>query len=155
MISVYWPYILGTCLLVSVIFFFFGKFFWFWTVVLGKTLESPLDRKEIKSVNPKGNQLWIFIRRTDAEAESSNILVTWPEESTHWRRPWGWERLKVEGERGNRGWDGWVASLTQGTWVEQTVGDSERQGSLACYSPWVAQSQTWLSHWTRRKQKWV
>ena len=102
----------------------------------GEDSESPLDSKEIKSVNPKGNQSWIFIRRTDAKAESSNILATWSEVSTHQKRPWDWERLKVEGEGGDRGWDGWVASLTQCTWVEQTVGDSERQGNLACYSPW-------------------
>ena len=53
-----------------------------WTVVLEKTLESPLDSKEIQPVHPKGNQSWIFIRRTDAEADS-NSLATWYEELTH------------------------------------------------------------------------
>ena len=48
---------------------------------------------------------------------SSNILATWCEELTHWKRPWCWERLKVGGERDNRGWDGWMASLTRWTWV--------------------------------------
>ena len=48
---------------------------------------------------------------------SSNTLATWFEELTHWKRPWCWERLKARGERGDRGWDGWVASLTQWTWV--------------------------------------
>ena len=86
----------------------------FWTVVLEKTLESPLDCKEIQPVN-KGNQSWIFIGRTDAEAETP--LATWCEELTHWKRPWCWERLKAGGEGDDRGWDGWMASLTQWTWL--------------------------------------
>ena len=48
---------------------------------------------------------------------SSNTLANWWEELTHWKRPWCWERLKVGGEGGDRGWDGWMASLTQWTWV--------------------------------------
>ena len=69
----------------------------FWTVVLEKTLESPLDRK-IKPVNPKGNQSWIFTGRTDVEAETLILLATWCEELTHWKRSWFWERLKAGGE---------------------------------------------------------
>ena len=88
----------------------------FWTVVLGKTLESPLDCKEIQPVHPKRNQSWIFIRRTDVEAET-NTLATWYKELIHWERLWCWERLKVGGEGDDRGWDGWMASLTQWTWV--------------------------------------
>ena len=53
------------------------------------------DCKELKPVNPKGNQSWIFIGRTDAENWNSNTLVTWREELTHWKRPWCWERLKM------------------------------------------------------------
>ena len=60
----------------------------FWTVVLEKTLESPLDFKEIQPVHPKGNHSWIFIGRTDAEAEMPNTLATWCEELTHLKRPW-------------------------------------------------------------------
>ena len=87
----------------------------FQTVVLEKTLESPLDCKEIQPVNPKGNQTWIFIGRTDVEAETP---VLWPpEEPTHLKRPWCWESLKAGGEGDNRGWDGWMASPTQWTWV--------------------------------------
>ena len=86
----------------------------FWTVVLEKTLESPLDCKEIKPVNPKGYQSWIFIERTDFEAEA---LATWCEELTHWKRPWCWERLKAEGEGDDRGWDDWMTSPTWWTWV--------------------------------------
>ena len=81
----------------------------FWIVVSEKTLKSLLDCKEIKSVSPKGNQLWIFIGRTYAEA--SNTLVTWCEELTHWKRPWYWERLRAGGEGDDGGWDGWMASL--------------------------------------------
>ena len=64
----------------------------FWTVVLEKTLESPLDCKEIKPVNPKGNQSWIFFGRTDGWSWSSNTLATWCKELTHLKRPWCWER---------------------------------------------------------------
>ena len=88
----------------------------FWTVVLEKTLESPLDCKEIQPVNLKGNQSRIFIGRTDAEAET-NSLATWSEEPSHWKRPWCWERLKVGGEVDDRGWDGWMASLMRWRWV--------------------------------------
>ena len=72
---------------------------------------SPLDSKEIKAVNPKGNQPWIFNERTDAEAEA---LILWPPdvELTHWKRPWLCETLRAGGERGNRGWDGWIISQT-------------------------------------------
>ena len=90
----------------------------FWTMVLEKTLERLLDCKEIQPVNPKGNQSWIFIGRTYAEAETP---VLWPpdwcEELTHLKRPWWWERLKLGGEGVNIGWDGWMASLTLWTWV--------------------------------------
>ena len=89
----------------------------FWTVVLEKTLESPLDCKEIQRVHPKGNQSWIFIGRTAAEAETPNTLATWCKELTHLKRPWCWERLKTGGEGEDRGWDDWIASLTQRTWV--------------------------------------
>ena len=89
-----------------------------WTVVLEKTLESPLDCKEIPPVHPKGNQSWIFIGRAYAEAETSIVWLSGPKKKlSHWKRPWCWERLKVGGEGGDRGWDGWMASLTRRTWV--------------------------------------
>ena len=78
---------------------------WCW-----RTLESSLDCKEIQPVHPKGNQSGIFIGRTDAEAETPNILAIWCEELTHLKRPWCWERLKAGGEGDDRGWDGWMAS---------------------------------------------
>ena len=93
-----------------------SKNWYFWTVVLEKTLESPLDWKEIQPVHLKGNQPWIFIGRADAEAETP---VLWPPDAelTHWKRPWCWERVRAGGEGDGRGWAGWMASLTQWTWV--------------------------------------
>ena len=85
----------------------------FWTVVLGKELESPLDCKEIQPVHPKGDKPCVFIGRTDVE---TNILATSCEELTHWKRPWCWEGLGA-GEGNDRGWDGWMASPTPWTWV--------------------------------------
>ena len=87
----------------------------FWTAVLEKTLESPLDCKEIKPVNPKGKSV-LNIHWRDW-CWSSNTLVTWCKELAHWKRPWCWERLKAGGEGDNRGWHCWMASLTQWTWV--------------------------------------
>ena len=87
----------------------------FWTVVLEKTLESPLDCKEIHPVHPKGNQSWIFIGRTDAEAETPN---TWPPDGKNWligKDPDGEKNWKAGGEGDDRDWDGWMASLTQWT----------------------------------------
>ena len=89
----------------------------FWTVVLEKTLESPLDCKEIQPVHSKGDQSWVFTGRTDVEAETPITLATWSQELTHWKRPWCWERLKAGGEGDDRGWDGWMASPTHWTWV--------------------------------------
>ena len=89
----------------------------FWTVVLEKTRESPLDIKEIKPVNPKRNQPWMFIWKIDAEAEAP---ILWPPDANNRLtrkdsipgKDWGQEEKGV-----NRGWDGWKASLTQWTWV--------------------------------------
>ena len=66
---------------------------------------------------------------------SSNTLATWCKELTHWKRLWCWERLRAGGEGGDRGWDGWMASLTQQTRVWANSGDSEGQGSMTCCSP--------------------
>ena len=89
----------------------------FWTVVLEKTLESPLDSKEIQSINPKENQSWIFIGRTDAGSWNSNTLATWCKELMHWKRSWCWERWKAGREGDDRGWYGSMVPLTQQTWV--------------------------------------
>ena len=89
----------------------------FWTVVLEKTLESPLDCKEIKPVNPKGNHSWIFIGRTDAEAETP---ILWPSDAKNWligKDPDAGKDWRREEDRGNRGWDGGMAPLTRWKWV--------------------------------------
>ena len=88
----------------------------FWIVVLEKTLESPSDSKEIKPINPKGNQPWIFIRRTVDEVEAP---IFWPPHVKSWLigRLQYWEKLRAGGEADDRGWDGWMASPTQWTWV--------------------------------------
>ena len=88
----------------------------FWTGVLEKTLESPLDSKEAKPIDSKGNKSWVFTGRTDTEAEAPML---WPLDVKSWLigqdpnagKDWGQE------EKGTTGWDGWMASLTQWTWV--------------------------------------
>ena len=89
----------------------------FWTVLLEKTLESPLDCKEIKPVNPKGNQPCIFIERTDAEAATPILWLPDAKNWLIWKKPCCWERLRAGGERDSRGWDCGIASSTQWTWV--------------------------------------
>ena len=89
----------------------------FWTVVLEKTLESPLVCKEIQPVHSKGDQSCVFIGRTDAEAETP---ILWPPHAKSWligKRLWCWEGLEAGGDGNNRGWDGWMASPTWWTWV--------------------------------------
>ena len=76
--------------------------------MLEKTSKSPLDCKEISPEYSLQDWYWSW---------SSNTLATWCEELTHWKRPWCWARLKAGGERDDRGWDGWMASLTQWTGV--------------------------------------
>ena len=82
----------------------------FWTTLLQKIRESPLNGKEIKPVNLKGNQPWIFIGRTNAET-----AILWPPDvAIREERPWCWERLRAGGE-GDHRWDGLMASPTQWT----------------------------------------
>ena len=107
----------------------------FWGVVLEKTLESPLDSKEMKSVHPKGNQSWLFIRRTDAETE---VLILWPPDLKSQlirKDPDTGKNWKAGGEGDDRGRDGWMVSLLNGQEFEQAPGDGEGQGSLVCCCP--------------------
>ena len=99
----------------------------FWTVVSDKTLESLLDCKEIKPVNPKGNQPWIFIGRTDAEAEAPiHGYLMWSIDSLEKTLMLG----KTEGKRrrDDRGQDSWMASPTQCTWIWASSGRWWRTG---------------------------
>ena len=108
----------------------------FWALVLEKTLESPLDCKEIKSVNPKGNQSWLFIGKTDAEVEAP---ILWTIDAKSWlirKDPDAGKDWRQE-EKGTTkdemvGWHHWH----NGHEFEQTPGDGEGQSSLAYCSPW-------------------
>ena len=120
----------------------------FWTVVLEKTLETPLDCKEITPVNPKGNQS--FIGRTDAEAEASRLCPcdeNWligkdPDSGKYWRQ----EKGTTEDEM-----VGWHHQL-DGHGFAQALGVGDRQGSLACGSPWsgkesdMTERLNWLTY---------
>ena len=111
----------------------------FWTVVLEKTLESPLDCKEIQPVHPQGNQSLVLIGKTDAKTETPIFgHPMWRADSSHWKRPWCRERLKAGGEGNDRGWDGWMASPTQRTWVWANSGSWWWTGK-----PGVLQSMGW------------
>ena len=109
----------------------------FWTVMLEKTPESPLDCKEIKQVNPKGNQFWIFIGRTDVEAETP---ILWPPDAKNQLirkdldsgKDWRQHQKKETTEDEIVGWH----HCLNGHDFEQAVGDGEGQGSLSCCSPW-------------------
>ena len=93
----------------------------FWTMVLEKTLESPLDCKDIQPVYPKESQSWVFIGRTDVESETLILLATWCEELTHWKRPWCWERFRAGKEgvrRRGRQRMRWLDGITE--WHPQT-----------------------------------
>ena len=120
----------------------------FSTVVLEKTLESPLDCKEIQPVSPKENQSWIFIGKTDAEAETP---ILWPPDIRNWLirkdpdagKDW---RQKGTTEDEMVGWHHWL----NGHESEQAPRVGDGQGSLACYSPWdykESDMTQWLN-WT-------
>ena len=122
----------------------------FWTVVLEKTHESPLDCKKIQLVHPKGNQSWIFIGWTDAEAEA---LILWPPDAKNWLtgkdpdagKDW---RQEEKGTTENE-MAGWHHRLN-GHEFEQARGVFDGQGSLACCSPWGCKeldTTEWLN-WT-------
>ena len=117
----------------------------FWTVVSEKTLESPLDCKEIQPVHPKGNQSWIFTGRTDAEAPilwppdvKNQLIRKDPDAGKDWRQE---EKGTTEDEM-----VGWHHRLN-GHEFEQAPGDDDGQGSLTCCSPWgckVSDTTEWL-----------
>ena len=122
----------------------------FWTVVLEKTLESPSDCKEIKPVNPKGNQSWIFVERTDAETETP---ILWPPDVKNWLigkdpdagKDWRWEEKgKTEDEM-----VGWYHRLN-GHEFEQVPEVDDGQESLACCIPWGCKESDMIErlNWT-------
>ena len=112
------------------------KNWFFWTMVLEKTLESPLDCKEIKLINPQGNQSWIFITRSVAEAETP---ILWPPDARNWLiwkdpdagKDWRQEEKGMTEDEMVR-WHHWL----DGHEFEQSPRVADGQGSLACCSPW-------------------
>ena len=124
-----------------------SKNWWFWTVILEKTLESPLNCK-IKPANPKGNQSWIFIGRTDVEAEAA---ILWPSDAKNWfvrKDPQAGKDWRQE-EKGMTedkmvGWHHWL----NGREFEQGLGAGEGQGGLEGCSLWGRKELDWLSNWT-------
>ena len=119
----------------------------FWTVVLEKTLESPLDCKKIQPVHSKGDQSWVFIGRTDAEAETP---ILWPPHVKSWLigkdsdagKNWGQEE-KGTTEDEMAGWHHQLDAHESG-W---TPGVGDGQGALACFDSWGRKELTWLSDW--------
>ena len=125
----------------------------FWTVVLEKTLESPLDCKEIRPVHPGRSVLGVYWKDW-YWSWNSNTLTIWCEELTHLKRPWCWERLKAGGKGDDREWDGWMASPTQWVWVLVNSGSwwwtggpgmLESMGSQRVRHNWVTEL-----NWTKR-----
>ena len=118
----------------------------FWTVVLEKTLESPLDCKEIQPVHSKGDQSWVFFGRTGVKAET---LILWPPHAKSWvigkESDWG---LGAGEEGDDRGWDGWMASPTWWTWVWVNSGSWWWTEAWCAAVHGVAKSRTRLSDWT-------
>ena len=122
------------------------KNWFFWTVVLEKTLECPLSCKEIKPVNPKGNQSWTVTGRTNTEAEAP---ILWPPDAKNWLIEKTLMLGKIEGgkRRDNRGWDVWMASPTQHEF-EQTPGMGKDGEAWCAAVHGVTKSWPWPSNWT-------
>ena len=125
----------------------------FWTVVLEKTLKSPLDSKEIQPVHPKRNQSWIYWK-TDTEAETP---VLWPPDVKNWLiwkdadpgKDW---RLEEKGTTEDKmvGWHHWL----NGNEFEQALGDGEGQGGLVCCSLWGRKDSDTTEQLTNNKNIW-
>ena len=125
----------------------------FWTMVLEKTLESPLDFKEIQPVHSEGDHPWDFFRRNDAKAETP---VLWPPHAKSWligKRLWCWEGLGAGGEGDNRGWDGRWHHWLDGHESEWTPGVGHGRGALACCDSWgrTESDRTERLNWTELK----
>ena len=129
----------------------------FWTMVLEKTPESPLDCKESQPVHPKEDQSWVFIGKTDAEAETS---ILWPPDAKNWLiwkdcdagKDWRWEEKGMT-EDEMVGWHHWL----NGHEFEQAPGDGDGQGGLACCDSWGCKESDmteWLN-WTELKHIYV
>ena len=106
---------------------------WYWRRLLRVPWTARRSNQSIlKEISPEDSVKGLMLKLK----LKLMLKATWCDELTHWKRPWCWERLKAGGEGDDRGRDGWMASLTQWTWVWASLGDSEGQGSLVCCSPW-------------------
>ena len=123
------------------------KIWCFWVVVLEKTLESPLDCKEIQPVHPKGDSSGCSLEglMMKLKLQYFGHLM---QELTHLKRPWCWERLKAGGEGDSKAWDGWMASLSQWAWVWVNSGSWWWTGRPGVLRFMGSQSQTRLRDWT-------
>ena len=127
----------------------------FWTVVLEKTLENPLDSKEIQiSLDSKEIQP-VYLKEISPDIYWKDWCWSWTfntlatiQMPTHWKRPWCWQRVKAGGKGDDRGWDGWMASPTQWTWIWASSRRCWRTGKPAVLQSKGLQSQIWLSNWT-------
>ena len=130
----------------------------FWTVVLEKTLESPLDCREIHPVHAKVISSVLNMHWNDwCWSWNCNTLATSCEELTYWKGPWCWEGLGAGGEGDDRGWDGWMTSPPQWTWVWVNSWVGDRQGGLVCCSPWGRKESDmteWLNWLCHKEQTW-
>ena len=125
------------------------KNWWFWTVVLEKT--------SWESLGQQGDQTSLSYRKSILNIHwkdwcwswNSNTLATLYEEQTYWKRPWCWERLRAGGEEGSRGRDGWMALLTQWTWVWGNSRRWWRTGKLACCASWGRKELVFHIRWPK------
>ena len=104
---------------------------------------SPSWRKSVLNIHCK-DWCWSW---------NSNTLATWCKELTNLKRPWCWERLRTGGEGDDRGWDGWMASPTQWTWVWAGLGAGDGWEARCAAVRGVSKSRTWLSDWTDENEK--
>ena len=120
----------------------------FWTVVLEKTLGSPLDYKEIQPVHPKRDQSWIFIERTDAEAKMKlQYFAHLMQRTDSFEKTLMLGKIEGRGEGDDRGWGGWMASPTKWTWVWASSGSWWWTGKPGLQQSMGSQSWARLSNW--------
>ena len=115
---------------------------WCWRRLLRVPWSARSNQSILKEINPKYSSERLMLKL------KLDSLVTCCKEPTHWKRSWCLGRFRAKGEGGNRGWDGWMASLTQWTWIWANSRRCERQGSLLCCSPW-GHKESGMTKWLK------